>query len=352
MELNNDERTDLKAALLSAFSTIDFFKRLVQGLGRNPDDFAPQAGLTDRIDTLVRAFEAQDEVLLLLEVPPTLPGWQANAGLKAALENVKASYLQRRGTPRPALANPLDATVLDMGRPFIDRKEFRTFLADLVPESGKRYLVVNGPLGSGKTHSQYLIEEIKRPFDFQSTCIVLEQEFPSTYHPDVFARRIDRDLRLPDTEPMPAQQNVGDRWAQEICDWLVEKMLAGGERYWIVLDGFGHPALPEETKRLVAALIHAVDRRLRRVRLVLLDYPEALPRHLRPFVPVDIPPRIGKTELEEYFKAAFTQNGIEADEQQVVDLAGQILAGLPAEDEERTFEIMLRVTESLQQVLP
>jgi hypothetical protein len=165
-------------------------------------------------------------------------------------------------------------------------------------------------------------------------------------------RRIDRDLTLPTTEPFPEQQNVGERWAQELCDWLVKKIQLDGSRCWIVLDGFGNSNLPDETKRMVNSLIDAVDKRLPRVRLILLDYPLPLPRQLRPFVHTENLDEIDHPELEAFFQSVFRYSQIPHDDLQVQGVAAKILADLPENKEERMLEIMLRVIEAKEQLIP
>ncbi len=352
MRLNDTERRQMRAALSGSFSTPPYFDTLVRALSKNPNDFAPMSGISVRIDALIEEYEAKGEILALIEMPTQVQGWEQNAGLKAALDIVRQSYLARQGSLWMRSPKPFNAYLLDQGRPFIDRKVFRQYCEELVPEKGKRFLVVNGEPGSGKTHSHYLIEAAAPHYGYQFCFIELEQEIPSKYYPDVMARRIDRDLALPETEPMIEQQNVPDRWAQELCDWLVKKIQLGGNHYWIVLDGFRNPDLPEETKQLVKHLIDAVDKRLPQTRLILLDFELAsLPRKLRPFVRNEDIRAVDQPEMEAFFRELFQHAQLPFDEQHVVQVAGQILHDLPVTGEERMLEIMVRVMETTEQLL-
>jgi hypothetical protein len=345
MQLSENEREQLHATLLNAFSTINFFERLAQKLGLNPHDFEPTSGITDRMSALIIYFEAQDNIETLLSIPPTVPGWENNIGLKAALEIVHKSYVERKGSSYKTLTNPFDACFLEQDRPFINRDSFRDYLKELSKEKGKRFLVVNGPLGSGRTHSHYLIEALAPYCNYKFCFIELENEVPTKYYPDIMARRIDRDLRLPMTEQIPTQQNVGERWAQELCDWLVEKILLDNNYCWIVLDGFGNQDIPDETKRLVASLIDAIDKRLPKVRLVLLDYTLPLPRKLRPFVNIEDINEISQEELNTFFKSFFYHAQIEHEDKQIRDITMKVFENLTDNEEERMFTIMTRVME-------
>lgn len=355
MRLTDTERKRLSAALASAFSTLAFFELLVRSLSKNPDDFAPRDGVPVRISALIEEYEARGDILVLMEMPMQVQGWEQNLALKAVLDQVRQTYLERRGSSWMAIPKPFDAFMLDQGRPFIDRKPFRQYCEELIPEKGRRFLVVNGQPGTGKTHSHYLIEAAAPHYGYRFCFIELEQEIPSRYHPDVMARRIDRDLALPETEPLIEQHNVPDRWAQELCDWLVEKIKIiqdEGKFCWIILDGFRNPDLPDETKQLVKHLIDAVDKRLTQTRLILLDFdPASLPRTVRPFVRTEDIRAVEQPELEAFFRQLFQHVGVPFEEQHLTDVASQILQDLPAASEERMLEIMMRVMEATEQLL-
>jgi len=355
MRLTDTERKKLSAALTSAFGTLRYFDELVIALNKNPDDFAPRDGVSVRIKALIEAYEARGDILVLMEMPMQVQGWEQNMALKAVLDQVRQTYQERQGSSWMVIPRPFDAFMLDQGRPFIDRLPFRQYCEELIPEKGRRFLVVNGQPGSGKTHSHYLIEAAAPHYGYRFCFIELEQEIPSKYYPDIMARRIDRDLALPDTEPLIEQHNVPDRWAQELCDWLVEKIKIiqdEGKFCWIVLDGFSDSDLPDETKQLVKHLIDAVDKRLTQTRLILLDFKlDLLPRTLRPFVRNEDIRAVDQPELEAFFRQLFQHVGVPFEDHHLTDAASKILQDLPAASEERMLEIMTRVMETTEQLL-
>lgn len=347
-KLSKDERDRLRAALLESFNNPLHFERLVSQLGRYPAEFAPTAGISYRIDALINTLEAEGKVEQLLDAPLQLQDWKDNIGLREALDMVRQSYRAHQGSTLASLPDPFEACLLDQDRPFIDRHQFRKYLKDINTERGKRYMVVNGPTGSGKTYSHYMIEALASHCGFKFSFIELKQEIITRYAPDIMARRIDRDLTLPDTDPLPDQQAVGSRWGKELCDWLVEKILKDGACCWIVLDGFSAPDLPDETRLLVDSLIDAVDKRLAKVRLVLLDYKkEKLPRMLRPVTHEDILQEVGQPELEAFITRLFQYKGIPVESQNVQGFASKLLENLPDKAEERMEEIMLRIMETI-----
>jgi hypothetical protein len=364
MPLSISERDQLQATLQDAFRTMSHFDRLVARLGRLPAEYG-QDNIVDRIAALISDYESRNDIESVLAAPLLLADWAQNTALKAALDNVRQSIQARQGPAWLAAPDPYQAHFLAQGRPFIGRDEFRKQVKDLTREQGKRFLVVNGPAAHGKTHSQYFIETLAPKAGFKFSYIELKEETVSKYHPAIMARRIDRDLALPTTDPLPEQQAVGDRWAQELCDWLVEKIILDGSRCWLVLDGFADPRLPDETKRLVNNLIDAVDTRLVKARLVLLDYQlQQLRSKLRPFVHKEFLDPLDQGRLEKFFDQVFTRAGIEHDPAQVTDLAAKILHNLPPlpQDDpaadanermhERMDEIVARIMVTIETVLP
>jgi hypothetical protein len=57
----------------------------------------------------------------------------------------------------PPDANPFDGRLLPQRRPFLDRNQIRSSLADLASKDGARVLIVDGPSGSGRSHIWFLI---------------------------------------------------------------------------------------------------------------------------------------------------------------------------------------------------
>lgn len=351
MKLMVSERGQLFAALSDAFRTIQHFEQLARRLGINPDDFRPGEGVSVRLNTLIDNYEAHGLIEKLFEIPTTVQGWEENSALKIALQGVRDSYKRREGAPTLLnRSNPFERCFLDQGRPFIDRQLFRDYLRELNRPGSKRFLVVNGPVGSGKSHSYYLIEALALVLNFKFCYIDIEQEICSRYYPDIMARRIDRDLTLPDTQAMPVQENVGDRWAQELCDWLVHKLRKDSSTCWIVLDGFADSDLPDETTRMLSSLIDAVDKRLPQVRIVLLDYPASLPPKLRPFVRTETIQEVEQADLEAFFRKAFEQARIEYTDHLVQEAAAKILQDIQVTQDKRMLEIMHRVMDLAEQI--
>lgn len=355
MSLTPDERTKLQAILRDAFRTPAHFESLAQTLEINPNDILPLGGIGARLDALIDDLEARGQIQLLLEKGAQVPGWEANIILRTALENILNSYRSRAQLVAVNTIPPFEFCFLNADRPFIDRQDFRKHAANLALDNGRRFLLVNGPQGAGKTHSYYLLESAAPHLDFRLSIIEIDGDKTATkLGPDAVAGHIARDLLLPDGgEEMPLQQNVHDRWAEEICQWLKTRLLLSQRRCWIVLDGFDHPDLPPETRQLITMLVEEVDRGLNQVRLVLLDFPPRdLPSRVRPFTHREELHPIDRAELEAFFGSVFKHAGIEATTAQIDGLITKILANLPADLTARHEEIMVRVMETKMELFP
>ncbi len=350
-QLTGEQSEQLGQLLTRAYPTEEAFDMFVRiSLDEIPDNFAPSSGIHYRFFQLILKYEAKAQIEELINAVLGDTDHDGNTLLKEGLNSFLEDLQENAFVPESI--DPFDAYSLPAGRPFINRNSFRNYLRDLHSDNGRRFLLVNGEPGSGKTYSQYLVEVLAHHLGFKTCFIELKREIPSEYDPDVMVRRIDRDLTLPETDPFPMQQNVGDRWAQELCDWLVEKIRRlNDQRAWIALDGFSNPDLPNETKTFINFLISAVDRRLPLVRLILLDYERrSLPRDLQPFVHSEDIQDIDQVELKNFFRTSFDYQGIDYDDQQLQALATKILRGVPS-DQSRMLEIMIRVVETTEQLL-
>lgn len=358
MELDVDERRTLHAALASAFNNPAAFDELaLLGVGINPGDIKPTEGVSDRILALIAEVEARNQVVQLIKGALSLPSQGTNVALRLLLEPIQ-KHLENRQAPSGLFTDPFKTCLVDDTTPFIDRITYREKLEDLFKKR-KRYLVVNGPLGSGKSHSQLLILEIAKKKGHKMSYIDLTNEIPAKYYPNDLARQIASDLTLPGTDKMPEPQEMGEQYVRELFDWLVEKMKLDESRItWIVLDGFDNEDLHPNTRDFLFKLIQAIHaRRLQEVRLVLLDYPtllQRLPPNVKSNVHTEELQYFGSEEVKKYFELFFEQANIDAEANQAESLTQEIFQELPGDlkDEERLIAIMEGVMERALGLLP
>jgi hypothetical protein len=148
--------------------------------------------------------------------------------------------------------------VLISGVPMINRAPLRQVLQDHVDEHGSAppVVMVDGPPGSGRSHSWFLIQHVAREAGIEAikvdlTAPVLEQQtLPN------IARLLVRRMRIAQhvTEPTTVAatpETVAERWAEEVSSaWTAR---APQRLMWVVLDSLDRP-LPPEVQRFVCAL--------------------------------------------------------------------------------------------------
>ncbi|MAT98888.1 MAG: hypothetical protein CL608_17225 [Anaerolineaceae bacterium] len=346
--LTADERKTLSATYMSIIPKhLSFEALLVQGLGQDLEEF-PGANLQQRIDTLIASYELDERITELFEAPFNISGQENNNVLqlaRLALDPVRTSYEERMN--QSWKEDPFEACFLNQGIPFIDRQDFRKQAKKLSKEGAKRLLIINGDPGVGKTHSKKFIEKIAPYCEFKFCFIDMKKETPSLFYPDTLATRLDSDITLPphpDHPQIPLKEEVSQKWAEVIGEWLIKKMKLEQGQCWIALDGFAHEDLPAPTKRLVNDLVEAVWDRLPHVRLILLDYPlDDLDEEIRLFVEEEDIEVVTQPELEEYMIKAVKELRLQKDTVELREKAREIVEGLSAAPEKHMAEIKVGV---------
>jgi hypothetical protein len=353
--LTENHRLTLLGMLVSAYPSIPEFELMVDTrLNLIPANLSPGQNLDFRFNELIKRFSTNSDVLLDAVIND--PKLGQNLPLLTILRDIRSNLVE--DDVGLVVTDPFKTCLIEGTTPFINRAKYRDQLSDLFKKK-KRFLVVNGPPQSGKSHSHLLILEVARLLGHKRSYTNMRDEIPSKFYPSDLARRIDADLTLPFTEKMPDPQNMGEQYPRELIDWLVKKFnLDAGQVFWIVLDGFDHPDLHESTRDFVFKLIQAINsRRLPEVRLVLLDYPkllDSLTNDVKIFVHTEDLQYFDEPEVKSYFELFFEQANIEADSSQVETQAQEIFQELPPNltIEERLAAIMVRVMERALALLP
>jgi hypothetical protein len=270
---------------------------------------------------------------------PRDPSWMNalldSLGTVTAVEIRVRLARERESAARAAAAasDPFSDTRLYRGEAFLDRRKLRDALRRLASDQGPNVLVVNGPPGSGRSYTRALIEHAARRLaTFEVAWIPLE-EAGVKLEPDGLAWQIACKLGRRDA-PVPARQSTGKRWAQDLALWLLSLPRPSDPVWWILLDGFDDPDIPEDTIALVQNLaLHICSGEAqRRFRLVLLEYPRPLPHSIRrAVVPEELQPpeSIGEVDVREHFESLFVSLNQALEPEALTRLVASVMEGLP-----------------------
>lgn len=170
------------------------------------------------------------------------------------------------------LNDPLDEVVLSDERVFIDRQALREKLQRIAASSSYRVLLVRGESGSGKSWTQYMVENMAGAMG--ERCIVLFED--SVKNMDEVLDKLFTPLG---GEP-PPRMETEDAWFRKICVKLQPLGEKQGRLTWIVVDDLGvdetGPRLDPQIRQFFDHFaLQLGDFELAKwFRLVLIDYPE------------------------------------------------------------------------------
>ena len=171
-----------------------------------------------------------------------------------------------------------DAAWLIGQRPFFDRQDFRLRVRRLIEDNGRPILRVSAAVDSfGRTYSRYFLEHLEDCSP--DTVHVLPAQVsvgtgPSYQVCDLLQ---DVDAQLAVEDPIPPR--AGSSYPTAAALWMLKQMMKRPGRWLVVLDGFGQKELNPEVRETIEALAVRVPvgQHRRRIRLILLDYPQPLP---------------------------------------------------------------------------
>lgn len=179
--------------------------------------------------------------------------------------------------PPPPQADPLFATVLATGSPFINREKLRNCLRGFGDRNSLRpVMVINGTPKSGRSYSKELLEHFCSTTEF-TLCYVKRASGSEPEH-------VARDLvtlvggNLGD---MPRREDTNEeRWLQDLANWVLTGAAAAVARarevrkFWFVLDGFGGPDLKKSVRDFIVHLADKITTGIyvKDFRLILLEF--------------------------------------------------------------------------------
>jgi len=211
-------------------------------------------------------------VLLLELMPATI-----DAKLDAIRDRVRQPPAQ---TPGAIQANPLDATILGDGMPFVNRSDLRSHLRRLATPAGntKPILVVVGDKQSGKSYSIHYIDH----FSYNQPPITtyrleLKEDTALETGPAEMARDLVAMMGRSVAGIPPAQTNQ-KLYVRNLAKWVLNEAVQVATQHWIMLDNFTGPSLRPDTRDFIAALSDLVTTGVfaQRCRVILIGFDRAM----------------------------------------------------------------------------
>jgi hypothetical protein len=226
--------------------------------------------------------------------------------------------------------DPFGAALLTGRNVFVGRQLLRRHLRELSDVTGPRVLLVDGPLGSGKSHTVALIRHLSLQRQFRIALVDVEQEAFHALLPADVAQRLMLQLGGSDAA-MPAQlHQQTSRYVVQLSDWVVAHIQRSAAEWWIVFDGFDHADVPVETRDFIARLAMDADVRATNLRIVLLGWSDDLvPLALRSRALRETIAPAGEQELRRFFEQLSNEGSLPLDAQgvdQVVEAVVQAVA--------------------------
>lgn len=264
------------------------------------DELTDVVGLTGDVRQFIRLALGVNQKELLVDIPTncTLIPDQA--------EFVVDYCLQNRWKVRPSLMELVLARLVNSGKanlvllrdrvhsgtdpnpnayktlwvladqPFIDRKNLRTKLAQLVEMSDRPILRVTGVRGSGKSYTAELLGYVmaRARGDVHLASATLTDGNGPSYEAAELAESLA--VAFTPDEQLPERRNSS--YPGALSRWIVRNTLKKSGTWIYLLDGFGQKDVMDETRELVHLLAQYVSSPefSRRLRLLLLDYDRPL----------------------------------------------------------------------------
>jgi hypothetical protein len=183
--------------------------------------------------------------------------------------------VRQKVDPNPS---PYGAYWLVTERPFFDRSELRDVVKGLIESDARTILKIAGEEGGfGRSYSRSFFEHLQAvsPNDTLVLALFVSPKNGPSYDARTMASEVAAQLGL--SEPIPPQSNSA--YSADVARYILRNLMAIAGRWFIVLDGFGQENLHSETRDTVEFLAAnlPIGQYRRRLRLVLIDYPQTLP---------------------------------------------------------------------------
>jgi hypothetical protein len=302
----------LQEALKKGFPRLEDLSAMVKfRLGENLYEFADTRTLETATNDLIAWAERENRLLKLLDGAVAA---SENSLLQATVTDLKKKLDKQRDAVWYQPPSEYKTCLVQGEAPFVNRKDLRDSL-EINLSIGGNYsvLAVNGPPGTGKSHSLFLITYVARFQNrFQKTFKVaaIDLKFEGTYQmkADEFTRLVAQQLRI-GLKDFPKRSSPADKWVRELESWLVG-LIPEKTQCWLVLDGFRHKNVPVATRSLIHRLIRSASTNVPELRIVLLDYPKPmLPLEMQDYILQESVSEITRSDLIDFFKQLYLHKG-------------------------------------------
>ena len=315
----------LWAALKDAYSVDEMRGFIRRGLSVEIDDLSSEVKpRAVRFFEIVEVLDGKGRGCELLAACAA----QADSPSLRALAEELAEELCRQGAAGGG-ANPLEACVVNR-RPFVNREPLRAAMEDF-ETADERLLLIKGSELSGKSHSWHFIKHLAaetgsaRPLLFDLKKYKGEGKPTPDELMDTIAKRLDLGK-----EDWPTEDRAqGARRAEKLADWLVGKSARLDRPFWLVIDHLDKKDIGDGVLELAVRLAEDVDSGgLENISLVLIDFPQALPPALEPFVLLDQAESFDTVEVKSHFRTLAEQLGHDIADAKVESFAAEVFEGL------------------------
>jgi hypothetical protein len=194
----------------------------------------------------------------------------------------KLDEIRSRIRVRPTAApDPLLATILSTGMPFVNRSGLRAELRDLAqPAASLRpILVVKGASRSGKSYSTEYIDHFSVRQGFTSITAYRLSMIPEEA-PRMDCVRVARSLvemMGRSVADIPSANSIDDNTAPALASWVLNNALQVEGKHWFVLDSFSGKWLRPDTRKFIISLCENITngRYKESCRVILIDFDSA-----------------------------------------------------------------------------
>ncbi|MEU6672063.1 effector-associated domain EAD1-containing protein [Streptomyces sp. NPDC046727] len=291
---DDPQARELLDALLKAYEDEDGVRRLVKTAGLSPVAIDWKGPLADVWPRVLEHAASERRLRKLIQVV------SENENL-AAYDIFKLLLTQEDpvGTSDPCAALLLGA---GLPRAFINRRELRGTLREMLDAREGRVLIVDGDRRSGKTWTWYLLCHVLRGRGITPYKIDLSAYAQPVEVSDIVAELEDQlGWELGQDDPFASE----DARVRRVVNRAKQRMRAARQDLWLVFDGLVRTALTPQALRLVESLAEAVagGETGDRLSIVLIAYAGQLRPSVDPYVwrthlgPIHVP------DLHEFFCA-------------------------------------------------
>ncbi|MFJ8463522.1 effector-associated domain EAD1-containing protein [Streptomyces swartbergensis] len=291
---DDPQARELLDALLQTYEHEDDVRRLVKTAGLRPVAVDWKGPLTDVWPRVLEHAASQSRLRTLIQVVSDDENSTAYDIFKLLLTEEDPV-----GGSDPCAALLLGAGV---PRAFINRRELRGILREMLGVQEGRVLIVDGDRRSGKTWTWYLLCHVLRRHGIRPYKVDLSSYAQPVEVSDIVAELEDQlGWELGQDDPFASE----DARVRRVVNRAKQRMRAARQDLWLVFDGLVRTALTPQALRLVESLAEAVARGETgdRLSIVLIAYAGQLQPSVDPYVwrthlgPIHVP------DLHEFFCA-------------------------------------------------